>query len=398
MNVETLSGHRGGHPGRTLSVTDPAFISRLRTLSFEMLHRMYVPSERLFVFRLQRDGDQLVPQGISLRYTAITLLGLAGESREALRVALHGDDPLAVCDRLAQAVVTTDNVGDVALALWAAHRIGYANLDPIRERMLALKPLDGVCTTVELSWVLMASCVDPKLAESGFVHRAATRLVSAFNPASGIFPHVVGAVPSGLRAHVSCFADFVYPIQALAAYHEMSGDGASLAAATRCADQACHTQGPDGQWWWHFDARTGEVVERFPVYTVHQHGMGPMALFALEAAGGPVYADAVERSLGWLTYAPEIGRSLIDEEAKVIWRKVARKEPRKLARKLQAVASYAHPSMRAWGVDAVLPARVVDYECRPYELGWLLFAWPEEHVAKWTADCQRRTRSELTGA
>lgn len=355
----------------------------LRALSIQALHRMYVPSEQLFVFRLQREGQGVVPQGLSARYTAITLLGLVSEAPEAVQVALHGHDPLSICDRLAQTVISRDNVGDIALALWAASTLGYPNLEPLRDRMQALRPLDGYCPTVELSWVLMASCVDEPLVKNGFVHQAAKRLLGAFNQDSGVFSHAVGAIRTGLRGHVSCFADFVYPIQSLSQYHKVAGDIASLAAAARCAEQACRSQGADGQWWWHFDQRTGDVIENYPAYTVHQHGMGPMALFALEEAGGKAYHDAVSKGLRWLAHSPEINGSTMDNALRLIWRKVARREPKKLARKLQAAASYVHPSLRVWGLDWALPATVVDFECRPYELGWLLYAWPKERTAQW---------------
>lgn len=388
MTVDTSLLQDSPQPVGSVPAPDSGFVSKLRTLSIEALHLMYVPSERLFVFRLQREGDWVVSQGLSPRYTAITLLGLVNETPEAIQIALHGDNLLSVCDRLAQTAISRDNIGDVALALWAANMLGYASPDLLRERMLALGPLDGPCPTVELSWVLMASCVDRELVRNGFVYRAARRLLAAFNPDSGVFPHVVGTASTGPRGHVSCFADFVYPIQSLSEYHKVAGDAASLAAAVRCAEQACRNQGPEGQWWWHYDRRTGDVVERYPVYTVHQHGMGPMALFALQEAGGPGHDDAVSKGLGWLACSPEINGSTIDENLNLIWRKVARREPRKLARKLQAAASYVHPSMRVAGVDWALPARAVDFECRPYELGWLLYAWPKERAAKWSTHCQ----------
>ncbi len=354
---------------------DWAFLSRLHRLSIDALHRMYLPQERLFVFRLQRNGDEVIAEGTSPRYTAITLLGLADESPEAIRFAVHGAELTSIFDRLVQAVLSRDNVGDIALALWVGNAFGYRGLEPLRQRMLALRPLDQPCPTVELSWVLMASCLDKTLVQEGFVHRAAKRLLNAFNPNSGVFSHVAGAAKTGLRAHVSCFADFVYPIQALSEYHKLAGDEASISAASRCADQACLTQGEHGQWWWHYDYRTGEVIEGYPVYTVHQHGMGPMALFALSGAGGEEKSSAIAKSLAWLSYSPEISGSTVDDAFNVIWRKVARREPRKLARKLQAAATSIHPSARVWGTNWLLPPRVVDFECRPYELGWLLYAW-----------------------
>ena len=80
---------------------------------------------------------------------------------------------------------------------------------------------------------------------------------------------------------MTCFADFVYPIQALSHYHMALGCPEAMDAATRCADRMCKLQGPAGQWWWHFDVRTGQGVERYPVYAVHQEAMAPMALRAL---------------------------------------------------------------------------------------------------------------------
>ena len=84
-----------------------------------------------------------------------------------------------------------------------------------------------------------------------------------------------------LRGHVSCFADFVYPIQALSYYHQATRDARAAEVAISCAERMCQMQGPEGQWWWHFDIRAGRLVEGYPVYSVHQDSMAPMALFAL---------------------------------------------------------------------------------------------------------------------
>lgn len=104
--------------------------------------------------------------------------------------------------------------------------------------------------------------------------------------------------------------------------------------------------------------------------------MAPLALFALDAAGGPAFDRAVERGLAWLQAAQELrGGSLIDAETGTIWRKVARREPGKAARYLQAAASALHPRLRVPALDALFPPRSIDYEDRPYHWGWLLYAW-----------------------
>ena len=59
----------------------------------------------------------------------------------------------------------------------------------------------------------------------------------------------------------------------------------------------------------------------------------------------------------------------------MIWRKVARGDRRKLVRGLRAAATSVRPGTRMALLDRVYPAGAIDHECRPYELGWLLFTW-----------------------
>jgi hypothetical protein len=239
---------------------------------------------------------------------------------------------------------------------------------------------------VDVAWALMALCNDLDAPAGALRHRLARRLIASFDAGAATFPHVLGARPGGLRQHVCCFADLVYPIQALARYTAVFGDPDARDVALRCAKEMCARQGPEGQWWWHYDRRSGRVVERYPVYAVHQDAMAPMALFALEDATGSAFDAEIARGLGWLTCARELaGRSLIDESAGLIWRKVARRELGKTSRYLQAIASKLHDELRVPGLDFVFPPGAVDYEDRPYHLGWLLHAWPGTRLARWEA-------------
>jgi len=54
-------------------------VSRLRALAIRGLARMYRPEEGLFAFRIRRRGEELLLEGSSHRYTAMALIGLAGE-------------------------------------------------------------------------------------------------------------------------------------------------------------------------------------------------------------------------------------------------------------------------------------------------------------------------------
>jgi hypothetical protein len=246
-------------------------------------------------------------------------------------------------------------------------------------------PAERPYPVVEIAWTLAALCGEPDRLAGDLRDRLADRLVSSFHMSSGMFPHVLGMNWSGPRWHVSSFADLVYPIHALARYAMVTRGRWALEVAWRCARQMCRRQGAAGQWWWHYDRRTGDVIERYPVYAVHQDAMAPMALFALGDAARADFTPELRKGLAWLAGAPELGGgSLIDERENLIWRKVARREPGRLCRVLQAVASRVHPGLRAPGLDVVFPPGAVDYEDRPYHLGWLLYAWSPARVARWS--------------
>lgn len=360
------------HPSSKTDRTD--LISRLRKLSLNALRRMYLPEQRLFVFTMRRGAHGVSPEGVSRRYTAITLIGLAEEPEGSARSVLAGHSSREVCERLASDVISADDLGNVALTLWAACAVGLEDRRKILARMIELDPAGRIHPTVEVAWALKALCEDKEVAVGDLRKVIADRLLGQFKPSIGVFPHILGTM-NGFRAHVSCFADMVYPIQALSAYYRWSGSKPALEAAAVCARRICELQGPAGQWWWHYDIRTGQVLEGFPVYSVHQDAMAPMALFELKDAGGPDYTESVWKGLDWILRAPEVNRPLLDENAGLIWRKVTHREPRKLCRYLQAAASRLHPSLRVPGLNILFPPVAVDYECRPYHLGWLLHAF-----------------------
>ena len=100
----------------------------------------------------------------------------------------------------------------------------------------------------------------------------------------------------------------MYPLQAFARLHASGDDPQALAAAEAVATAICAAQGEAGQWWWHYDSRDGSVVEGYPVYSVHQHAMGPMALLDLADAGGTGHDEAISRGLSWLAGPAGDGR------------------------------------------------------------------------------------------
>jgi hypothetical protein len=291
-----------------------------------------------------------------------------------------GQSPIAirpVIDSLVGKYAWIKNIGDVGLMLWlfavaAPSRLAEVYADLRVETALARYREAREVRTMELAWFLtgLAHATlarSAKLADLTDVSVASYQLLTKNQGAHGIFGHqaVWKSFRGGLRGRIGSFADQVYPIYALVRFAEAYEDQAALCQARSCAEAICRTQGPLGQWWWHYDASTGKVFQKYPVYSVHQQGMGPMALLALGDTLKSDFSEPIYKGLNWICGNNELGIDFRDESTHVIWRNIHRK-----GRKLHLIDSVA-PSKNAEPVDNL---RVLT-ECRPYELGWLLYAF-----------------------
>ncbi len=353
---------------------------RLGEIAIRALERMYDPDRRLFCHCIRRSAQGDLVEGVSVRYTATVLIGLAEHATSVCGRVLRGHHAQDVCGSLIRGLTSESELGEIALTLWAARALNHPDASVALEHLQRANPQSCEAPTVEVAWSLSALVADraSNASDDGLAKQLANRLLRSFHTDAALFSHMpADATQSAMRSHVACFADLVYPIQALSFYHLATGDTDSLDAARRCGQKMADLQGDAGQWWWHYDIRTGKCLEPYPVYSVHQDSMAPMALLALKQAAGIDHAVAIKRSLEWLDRSPEIDGSLIDSEADLIWRKVARREPGKLVRGLQATASRVHPALRVPGANTIFPPTYVDYETRPYHMGWILYAWSD---------------------
>lgn len=357
----------------------PGKVEKLTSMSLRALPAMFRSSSAEYVQTVRRDpaaANGLKQEGENLRYAAIVALGAAQLDEADQRPLFGGRSAFEYTDTVAARGVDAADLGGAALAGWAAAEIRREAPASLFERLVRTVKQATPEPTVDYSWTLTALlAAQPFSAFDTTAEQAAERLMAA-QGANGIFPHRLPRETLGRhRAHVGCYADQVYPIQALARYYAVTGEKRALEAANRCAAGIVGLQGSAGQWWWHYDVRNGQVVEGFPVYSVHQHAMGPMALFDLREAGGDDHLEAIALGLSWLDTHPETTDPLLDEATGAIWRKVGRREPRKAARSLRSVSTAVRPGLRLGVLDRLLPPGPIDYECRPYELGWLLYAW-----------------------
>lgn len=351
-------------------------LRKLVPMCLEALPRMVVADQGLFCYRERRVGSDLQAEGVSVRYTAITLIGLSTAQKNGL------DLPATLevkrfATRLSQERQV--DLGDLGLIVWAlslsepdlTSKMAVHLLTRLENSPVAPKALD----TMQLAWVLIglskayqADATLPKLKR--WASRAAKVLSSAFNPATGLFYRF----PEGHRSPMRWIASFaleIYPVYALATYAEVFGRKEVLTVARACADRLCALQLPDGGWPWMYDVRTGQVVDPYPVYSVHQDGMAPMALIKLGHVSGRDYSAAIGRGLAWLFGRNALGMDMVDEERQTIWR--ALEVARLFGLQPRLALNAASALVLGRGRIKVAPLRLVA-ECRPYHLGWLLLA------------------------
>jgi hypothetical protein len=223
---------------RALGAVAPATRARmdqLVELAKNGLPRMYRKGSFVHTVRgvNTAKGKAVRAEGDSLRYAIDVALGLSFTSIDEQRRILKG-------------VTAAD------LAAWTSAEAAGVYAAPLFNRLTAWLESGEPVNTVDCAWALLAAVAARHLGDTArLTTMARNRLIEAQGP-FGLFPHGLPASSNGRwRAHVGCFADQVYTIQALARLHVASPDGEALAAAEACAARICALQGPAGQWWWH---------------------------------------------------------------------------------------------------------------------------------------------------
>jgi len=362
--------------GRQPSNDVHATVQHLVMTAVAGLLQMFDQQRQLFCYRLKTTERGLVREGISRRYSVITLLGLHQLEQAGLTSPIATE---AVRNALTVNTDWVDNIGDLGLLVWLCALSAPESLVELESRLGVASALaryrdarQGL--TMELAWFL-SGLSHWVLAQPEKLPNLRTLAFKTYGMLrnnrgrGGVFGHLAdkGSTAGWVRGRIGSLADQLYPIYAMAKFSEAYQEGGAAQEALNCARVLCEAQGPLGQWWWHFDALSGRVVEKYPVFSVHQHGMGPMTLFALGDAVRVDFSPWIYRGLQWINSENELGFDMEDASANVIWRSI-----------------YQPAFKRSWNAAFNMRAgreecesrnglRVL-FECRPYELGWLLYA------------------------
>jgi hypothetical protein len=112
-----------------------------------------------FAYRVRRSDTDVVREGFSRRYTAISVIGLASEAEVDRATALGSITLSDLTHRLVRDVAGVANLGDVALTVWACAASGHGDLEAAANRLRVLRADVEPYPTVEVAWALAALCV-----------------------------------------------------------------------------------------------------------------------------------------------------------------------------------------------------------------------------------------------
>ena len=349
-------------------------VAHLVKLAIRGLEPMYDEEKGLFCHRLKQTPSGNIKEGISQRYTVMTLLGLLRAESAGYRSPV---DIYATIDALYRNTEWVDNIGDLGLLLWLSS-VSSRKLDSFYATFDLENALHNYSDarkrmTMELAWFLTGLTYASRAEEKQLRHleplARQTYTLLQSQPGQGTASSDTwprwNSLAGVVRGHVGSFADQVYPILAMAHFGQTFAMKEALQNSLQCANAICRLQGPLGQWWWHYDSVTGRVVERYPVYSVHQHAMAPMALFAAQDACNADFREQIYKGLEWIGGANELQQDLENESASVIWSCILPAEIEILLR------THLCPDGKGDGRQNLS----ILHECRPYELGWLLYAF-----------------------
>jgi hypothetical protein len=352
-------------------------IASLRQSVLIGLVSMFDPERKLFCHRLRQGESGLVREGISHRYTMIALLGLQRLRASGVSVPL---DLPSILQALIKDTRWLENVGDLGLLVWLCALVSperLAEIDSQFDLKHALVQFHETRRgrTMELSWFLSGLAHQKLACPNLLPHLRDTametyQLLKKNQGEHGVFSHLAenGGLTGWMRGRMGSFADQVYPIYALAKFSKAYEVPKAAERAMDTALTLCELQGPYGQWWWHYDATSGKVLGQYPVYSVHQYGIAPMALLALGEETQSDFTHWIYKGLRWIRGDNELEQDMRDSSANVVWRYIYRNDYKKHWDVALAV-------LMARGDEERHKELAVRHECRPYELGWLLYAF-----------------------
>jgi hypothetical protein len=361
----------------------------LAALARRLLPQMLDQYSGLFAQKIiaTREQDQ---RGGNPLYSAISVIGVLSDRKAGVVAALDTGRTIDALWTLAWR--RSSSIGLRAAIVWMLvladdHRA----TEGLRNLTLGFTPRD--CSSMEIGLVLaaLAAAADASIDDTAVpnaANAAEAELLTRFSGRAQLFRgNAPGAAPRRLlQWNITSFASQVYPVHGLGLYARAS-ERSVPDEVTRVANRLVEMQGAYGQWWWLYSARSGRLLDGYPVYSVHQDAMAFMALATAQNLGLGVYREALERGLRWVFGENELGVSLVDFEMPFISRCIQRAGGEADGMFGMSRRQWRNVLLASWltrtrpSASPTSQELEILHECRPYHLGWILYA--RSLVANW---------------
>ena len=299
----------------------------------------------------------------SVRASAVVLIGLA--RAEDLSVD-HGFSLGSLRTGLLNSIgLTGVSIGELGLALWAEAVVDGGATGEVLIEIRRRLPLDTDRLPLEeLAWLVSGMS---EAAEQGgdreLLGEMATALVSRAGRS--------GLLADSHRRVGGSIGTIGAQLHAMVALHkaDVSGgaDDAGDSLATT-AETVLGMQRSDGAWPGVIDSKRGEAAEVYPVFTVNQLALAPMAF----RHAGVEYGAAVDNGIEWARGGNRLGFDLVHpDEARIDHGIVPRRHASSLIRGVGAATRLIRGEPRDLAPDDL----ILDPHVSAEDLGWLLEAW-----------------------
>lgn len=284
------------------------FIEKVINISVDALHGMYLPDQLGFSEKRNYLNNNFNPDATNIRYTLINIIGLYKAECHDFKLLL--DLKKIISNQIKNAEKYT-GIGDLGLLLWATSLISPDEIPNLLTKVNFNEILTSyedakVSLTTELAWfltgLLMASTFSKVFKNSidDLTQKVYLKLRRNY-VGTGIFRHQGNnSIVGKLRSYISNFADQIYSIYAFTLFSQVMGNEESLLIAKECAIKMCNLQGINGEWNWHYNAKSGKKVNVFPIYSVNQIALAPLALSFIQKATGTDFSEYINRGISWL--------------------------------------------------------------------------------------------------
>ena len=310
----------------------------------------------------------------AIRYTINCLAGIQRAVKFYPRLWDLGD----ILERfLAHQLDNIKNEGDNGLLLAvlaeAEHDNVKVQLKKVQKIIENKKVLLG-CSLQDLCWILTGLTSYAKKSGSEVGRELSERVFKVLHQhyfnRDTLFPfHSLEAY----RRRFVSFGGIVYFLKSLYDYSHTFSDKYAETIFRELTIRIISLQGPMGEWPWFFDAKRGEVVDYYQIYSVHQDSMAMLFLFPALDLGVPGASEAIERSYRWLFGVNELNEPMIVSQPFFIFRSIKRKEGWEREKRYARAVLRSITRKKVRQINPYLLE--INKECRSYHIGWILYAW-----------------------